>query len=178
MLARALQQLRGRPHTLVGLAAWRGLASAAGGDGSGGSGTASAAAACSQAAASPEQPAASAAAGAAPEQQPEEHTISVDRSGLYQPRPHSHDPAVQAAQAAAAGVSKEPETGLARHLKTVIQFGGGPITLAEYMSEALTNPQHGYYTQARVVGGWPRWAPLFPRARCMVPLQQAPWLTP
>ena len=40
------------------------------------------------------------------------------------------------------------------------QFGGGPITLAEYMSEALTNPQHGYYTQARAArvaqGRW--WA--------------------
>lgn len=37
-----------------------------------------------------------------------------------------------------------------------LQFGGGPITLAEYMSETLTNPQHGYYTQAGGGGWWRR----------------------
>lgn len=33
-------------------------------------------------------------------------------------------------------------------LPAVLQFRGGPLSLAEFMSEALTNPQHGYYTQA------------------------------
>ena len=32
------------------------------------------------------------------------------------------------------------------------QFRGGPITLAEYMSEVLTNPSAGYYTQRDVFG--------------------------
>jgi hypothetical protein len=35
-----------------------------------------------------------------------------------------------------------------------MQFRGGPISLAEFMSEVLTNPQHGYYSQVgRGVGG-------------------------
>jgi SAM-dependent MidA family methyltransferase len=33
-----------------------------------------------------------------------------------------------------------------------VQFRGGPITLAEYMSEVLTNPTAGYYTQRDVFG--------------------------
>ena len=33
-----------------------------------------------------------------------------------------------------------------------LQFRGGPITLAEYMSEVLTNPGHGYYMQRDVFG--------------------------
>lgn len=33
-----------------------------------------------------------------------------------------------------------------------LQFRGGPITLAEYMSEVLTNPTAGYYTQRDVFG--------------------------
>ena len=33
------------------------------------------------------------------------------------------------------------------------QFRGGPLTLAEYMSEALTNQQAGYYTQREAVLG-------------------------
>ena len=32
------------------------------------------------------------------------------------------------------------------------QFRGGPITLAEYISEVLTNPVAGYYTQRDVFG--------------------------
>lgn len=54
-----------------------------------------------------------------------EHIISVDRSGLINPQSHSHDPAVLAAQAAAAGVVKEEETPLARHLQAVIQVSSG-----------------------------------------------------
>jgi hypothetical protein len=33
------------------------------------------------------------------------------------------------------------------------QFRGGPLTLAEYMSEVLTNPTAGYYTQRDNVFG-------------------------
>ena len=77
--------------------------------------------------------------------------IRIDRSGLFQPREHSHDVLPH----------KEPETPMARHLKSLIkvrplgarfrlleesapeqtgpeerhaQYRGGPITLAEYIS--------------------------------------------
>ena len=32
------------------------------------------------------------------------------------------------------------------------QYRGGPLTLAEFMSEVLTNPRHGYYSQRDVFG--------------------------
>jgi hypothetical protein len=38
-------------------------------------------------------------------------TVAIDRSGLYQPREHSHDPLPL----------KEPETPVARHIKALIQ---------------------------------------------------------
>lgn len=38
------------------------------------------------------------------------------------------------------------------HRPRPLQFRGGPITLAEYMSEVLTNPVAGYYTQRDVFG--------------------------
>ena len=41
----------------------------------------------------------------------EESFITIDRSGLYQTKEHSHD----------AGSNKEPETQLARHLKSIIR---------------------------------------------------------
>ncbi|CAL5220482.1 g2508 [Coccomyxa viridis] len=68
--------------------------------------------------------------------------ISIDRSGLFQIEPHSHDIAQ----------TKEPETPMVKHLRALIQFRGGPITVAEYMSEVLTNPTAGYYTQRNVFG--------------------------
>jgi NADH dehydrogenase [ubiquinone] 1 alpha subcomplex assembly factor 7 len=34
----------------------------------------------------------------------------------------------------------------------VIRFRGGPITLAEYMQEALTHPEYGYYMHRDVFG--------------------------
>lgn len=98
-----------------------------------------------------------------------DQVISIDRSGLYRHDAHSHDASAQA--------HKEPETAMARHLKSLIKVGrknppnsahapcisprrlsvhaqyrGGPITVAEYMSEVLTNPQAGYYTQRQVFG--------------------------
>lgn len=33
-----------------------------------------------------------------------------------------------------------------------MQFRGGPLTVAEFMSEALTNPQSGYYISRDVFG--------------------------
>ncbi|KAK9807683.1 hypothetical protein WJX72_005978 [[Myrmecia] bisecta] len=42
---------------------------------------------------------------------------------------------------------------MARHIKALIRFRGGPITLAEYMSEVLTNPTAGYYMHRDVFGG-------------------------
>lgn len=50
-----------------------------------------------------------------------QQVISIDRSALFNPQPHSHDAAELSAQTAAAGVEKEPETSLVRHLKALIR---------------------------------------------------------
>ncbi|KAL3144498.1 hypothetical protein ABBQ32_004236 [Trebouxia sp. C0010 RCD-2024] len=71
-----------------------------------------------------------------------EHKISIDTSGLQRPQPHSHGDVL----------GKEPETEMAKHIKSIIRFRGGPISLAEYMSEVLTNPQAGYYINRDVFG--------------------------
>ena len=90
-------------------------------------------------------------AGAQGAAEPQAVNIRIDRSGLFQPREHSHDVLPH----------KEPETPMARHLKSLIkvrrlgahlclftesaseqtgpeerhaQYRGGPITLAEYIS--------------------------------------------
>ncbi|CAN0857646.1 Protein arginine methyltransferase NDUFAF7 homolog, mitochondrial [Linum grandiflorum] len=71
----------------------------------------------------------------------EEHpaaTISVDRSGLYHPPEHSHEPT--------------SESELVKHLKGIIKFRGGPISVAEYMEEVLTNPKFGFYINRDVFG--------------------------
>ncbi|KQK08487.1 protein arginine methyltransferase NDUFAF7, mitochondrial [Brachypodium distachyon] len=65
-------------------------------------------------------------------------SISVDRSGLYTPPEHSHEP------------SSDSE--LVNHLKSIIKFRSGPISVAEYMEEVLTNPQSGYYMNRDVFG--------------------------
>ncbi|KAJ8466944.1 hypothetical protein OPV22_029496 [Ensete ventricosum] len=65
-------------------------------------------------------------------------TVSIDRSGLYNPPEHSHEP------------SSVPE--LVKHLKSIIKFRGGPISVAEYMEEVLTNPQSGFYINRDVFG--------------------------
>lgn len=68
--------------------------------------------------------------------------ISIDRSALSTPSsPGSATPAV-----------KETETPLTKILNTLIKFRGGPISVAEYMAEALTNPTFGYYMQRDVFG--------------------------
>ncbi|CAL8464273.1 g3808 [Coccomyxa elongata] len=69
-------------------------------------------------------------------------SVAIDRTGLFHVGSHSHSPAK----------GKEPETDMCRHIKALIQFRGGPITIAEYMSEVLTNPSAGYYTTRNVFG--------------------------
>lgn len=41
---------------------------------------------------------------------------------------------------------------MAKHIKALIRFRGGPITVAEYMEEVLTNPNAGYYINRDVFG--------------------------
>lgn len=65
-------------------------------------------------------------------------TISVDRSALYNPPEHSHEPT--------------PDSELVKHLKGIIKFRGGPISVAEYMEEVLTNPKAGFYINRDVFG--------------------------
>ncbi|XP_020202866.1 protein arginine methyltransferase NDUFAF7 homolog, mitochondrial [Cajanus cajan] len=65
-------------------------------------------------------------------------TISIDRSSLYNPPEHSHHPT--------------SDSELVKHLKGIIKFRGGPISLGEYMSEVLTNPKAGYYINRDVFG--------------------------
>ncbi|GFP90353.1 NADH dehydrogenase [ubiquinone] complex i assembly factor 7 [Phtheirospermum japonicum] len=66
--------------------------------------------------------------------------ISVDRSALYHPAEHSHEPSA--------------ESELVKHLKNIIKARhiGGPITVAEYMQEVLTNPKAGFYMNRDVFG--------------------------
>jgi NADH dehydrogenase [ubiquinone] 1 alpha subcomplex assembly factor 7 len=73
--------------------------------------------------------------------------ISIDRAGLAR----GHEPA---------GPSMPPsslphteETPLAPHLRALIRFRGGPITVAEWMSACLTHPTAGYYTARPAVFG-------------------------
>ncbi|ESR44305.1 hypothetical protein CICLE_v10011611mg [Citrus x clementina] len=64
--------------------------------------------------------------------------ISIDRSGLYNPPEHSHE--------------RKLESELVKHLKGTIKFRGGPISVAEYMEEVLTNPKAGFYINRDVFG--------------------------
>ncbi|KAF3450072.1 hypothetical protein FNV43_RR06151 [Rhamnella rubrinervis] len=65
-------------------------------------------------------------------------TISIDRSGLCNPPEHSHGPT--------------SDSELVKHLKGIIKFRGGPISVAEYMKEVLTNPKAGFYINRDVFG--------------------------
>ncbi|KAK6798689.1 hypothetical protein RDI58_006392 [Solanum bulbocastanum] len=69
---------------------------------------------------------------------PPSAAISIDRSGLYSPPEHSHEPS--------------SDTELVKHLKSIIKFRGGPISVAEYMEEVLTNPKAGFYIHRDVFG--------------------------
>ncbi|KAL5722591.1 hypothetical protein ACHQM5_006097 [Ranunculus cassubicifolius] len=65
--------------------------------------------------------------------------ISIDRSGLFNPPEHSHS-------------EPSSDSDLIKHLKGIIKFRGGPISIAEYMEEVLTNPKSGYYMNRDVFG--------------------------
>ncbi|KAJ9562512.1 hypothetical protein OSB04_007672 [Centaurea solstitialis] len=65
-------------------------------------------------------------------------TISVDRSGLNNPPEHSHE--------------SSADSELVKHLKSIIKFRGGPISVAEYMEEVLINPKAGFYINRDVFG--------------------------
>eukprot|EP01018_Ginkgo_biloba_P011537 Gb_32769 [translate_table: standard] len=69
--------------------------------------------------------------------------VSIDRSGLYNPPEHEH--------------KLSEESPMIKHLKSLIKaslalFRGGPITVAEYMGEVLTNPNAGFYMNRDVFG--------------------------
>uniref|UniRef100_A0A1D1YPQ9 Protein arginine methyltransferase NDUFAF7 n=1 Tax=Anthurium amnicola TaxID=1678845 RepID=A0A1D1YPQ9_9ARAE len=64
--------------------------------------------------------------------------ISIDRSGLFNPAQHSHE--------------ASSDSQLVKHLKSIIKFRGGPISVAEYMEEVLTNPNSGFYINRDVFG--------------------------
>ncbi|KAI9379323.1 hypothetical protein POPTR_017G077000v4 [Populus trichocarpa] len=72
------------------------------------------------------------------DQYPSSTSISIDRSDLYNPPDHSHEPT--------------SESELVKHLKGIIKFRGGPISVAEYMEEVLTNPKFGFYISRDVFG--------------------------
>ncbi|NXS45682.1 NDUF7 methyltransferase, partial [Balaeniceps rex] len=85
------------------------------------------------------------------------------RSGGARAAPLSLPPTLPTAPAAAAarpssGTGGEPEaegpsraTAMLRHLLLKLR-ATGPVTVAEYMREALTNPGQGYYTQRGGIG--------------------------
>eukprot|EP00898_Chlorokybus_atmophyticus_P002297 jgi/Chlat1/3068/Chrsp21S00239 len=75
---------------------------------------------------------------------PDGNSISVDRSGLFRVAEHSHNVIKD----------KQEETELIRHLKALIRFRGGPITVAEYMHEVLTHPTAGFYMTRDMIGVW------------------------
>uniref|UniRef100_A0A0D9V2E8 Protein arginine methyltransferase NDUFAF7 n=1 Tax=Leersia perrieri TaxID=77586 RepID=A0A0D9V2E8_9ORYZ len=95
---------------------------------------------------SPPPPSAAAGDGEAEDGDPREDSgdsasrlsITVDRSALYNPPEHSHEP------------SSDSE--LVKNLKSIIKFRSGPISVAEYMEEVLTNPQSGFYINRDVFG--------------------------
>ncbi|KAJ6691304.1 PROTEIN ARGININE METHYLTRANSFERASE NDUFAF7 MITOCHONDRIAL [Salix koriyanagi] len=72
------------------------------------------------------------------DQYPTGTSISIDRSALYNLPEHSHEPT--------------SDSELVKHLKGIIKFRGGPISVAEYMEEVLTNPKFGFYISRDVFG--------------------------
>lgn len=66
-------------------------------------------------------------------------TITIDRSGLCSPPAHTHEEPPQ-------------ESAMSKYIKSLVRFRGGPITVAEYMEEVLTNPTAGFYMNRDVFG--------------------------
>ncbi|KAI5071115.1 hypothetical protein GOP47_0013366 [Adiantum capillus-veneris] len=73
------------------------------------------------------------------ERHEEEVLISIDRSSLSTAPEHTHE-------------KKAEESPMVKHIKSMIRFRGGPITLADYMEEVLTNPTAGFYMNRDVFG--------------------------
>lgn len=73
------------------------------------------------------------------ERQEEEVVISIDRSSLSTTPEHTHQ-------------KKLEESPMVKHIKSLVRFRGGPITLADYMEEVLTNPTAGFYMNRDVFG--------------------------
>lgn len=48
--------------------------------------------------------------------------------------------------------NREPETGLQHSIRNRIMIRGGPLSVAEYMQETLTNPLSGFYMHEDVFG--------------------------
>jgi NADH dehydrogenase [ubiquinone] 1 alpha subcomplex assembly factor 7 len=69
-----------------------------------------------------------------------ESIISIDRSGLFQPPPPTPS-----------GGFIPASTPLGLELETLITMRG-PISVAEYMKQALCHPSHGYYMRKDVFG--------------------------
>ncbi|KAG6556522.1 hypothetical protein Mapa_001848 [Marchantia paleacea] len=76
-----------------------------------------------------------------PETKDEEFTLTVDRSGLSQHEDHVHKVS-----------GRESMSAMSKHLDAIIRFRGGPISVAEYMEEILTNPTAGFYMNRDVFG--------------------------
>ncbi|KAH1038546.1 hypothetical protein J1N35_040289 [Gossypium stocksii] len=94
------------------------------------------------------------------------NTISIDRSGLYSSPGNffSFSPSLYSYHFTSVLLiffggdvlehSHEPssDSELVKHLKGIIKFRGGPISVAEYMEEVLTNPKAGFYINRDVFG--------------------------
>jgi len=97
-----------------------------------------------------------------------ENVISIDRSGLILPKTLRNKPTRKTGNNPGEGTPREASIGdgnqrahvkaknveseMSKHLRSLIRFRGGPLTVAEYMSEVLTHPTAGYYTTRNVLG--------------------------
>ena len=100
-------------------------------------------------------------------------TVSIDRSGLFRPTRAwgalTWHPAVVSRllcrralaltfhTSLLCAVDPSPvvrpgDSPLVSHLRSLIHFRGGPLSVAEFMHEALTHPEHGYYMSHDVFG--------------------------
>ena len=69
--------------------------------------------------------------------------VAIDRTGLFRQIDEAHGMGNE---------NKKNLKGLEKHLASIINFRGGPITVAEYMQEVLTHPEWGYYMHRDVFG--------------------------
>ena len=69
--------------------------------------------------------------------------IAIDRTGLFRQIDDAHG---------GSNPATKNLVGLEKHFASIINFRGGPITVAEYMQEVLTHPEFGYYMHRDVFG--------------------------